>query len=110
MAVAIDAAKLETAAGVPAAASTRLLAVATEMHNRYIGTATVPDAISDEAVIRCAAYLYATPAAPVRSAKEGEIETQYAISHHSALRHSGAMALLSPYKRRRAGAISGRAE
>ena len=33
------------------------------------------------------------------------LETQYAVGQTGALRHSGAMSLLSPWKLRRAGAV-----
>ena len=65
-----------------------------------------PDAIKNEATIRTAGYLREQPAAAVRSESVGDIRTSFAPAHTSALRHSGAMALLSPWKVRRAGAIA----
>ena len=64
-----------------------------------------PQAVKDTAVERCAGWLSEQPAPSVRSQRVGEIETGYAPANMSALRHSGAMALLAMYKRRRAGAI-----
>ena len=102
MAVTITATALAEAIGVDSATATRLLAVATALVERYALEA--PDAISNEAVIRTAGWLSEQPAAAIRSETEGDISTSYAPTHTSALRHSGAMALLSPWKVRRAGA------
>ena len=102
MAVTITATALAEAIGVDSATATRLLAVATALVERYALEA--PDAISNEAVIRTAGWLSEQPAAAIRSETEGDIITSYAPTHTSALRHSGAMALLSPWKARRAGA------
>ena len=103
MAVTITAAELGQAVGVDSTTATRLLAVATELVTRYAPDA--PDAISNEAVIRCAGWLSEQPAAAITSESEGDIRTSYAPTMLSALRHSGAMGLLSPWKIRRAGAI-----
>ena len=67
--------------------------------------ATAPQPIKNEAAIRCAGWLAQQPMAAVRSEGTGDIRTSFAPTHTSALRHSGAMALLSPWKIRRAGAI-----
>ena len=64
-----------------------------------------PEAIKNEATIRAAGWMREQPAAAVRSETVGDISTSFAATHTSALRHSGAMALLSPWKVRRAGAI-----
>lgn len=103
MSVTITAAALVEAIGTDSATAARLLPVATELVNRYAPTA--PDAIGNEATIRCAGWLAEQPSAAIRSETEGDIGTTYAPTHTSALRHSGAMALLSPWKVRRAGAI-----
>ena len=67
---------------------------------------TAPDALQNEAAIRCAAWLSEQPAAGVRSVSTGDVATGFdAARSLSALRHSGAMGLLSPWKVRRAGAI-----
>ena len=101
MAVALNAAQLEAALGVSQELAARLLPVAVELVQRYGPEA--PEAIQNEAAIRCAGYLAEMPAA-ARVEKFGDVEVQFG-SGLSALRHSGAMALLSPYKVRRAGAI-----
>ena len=103
MAVTITAAELAEAVGVDSTTATRLLAVAAELVTRYAPHA--PDAISNEAVIRCAGWLSEQPAAAITGESEGDIRTSYAPTMQSALRHSGAMALLSSWKIRRAGAI-----
>ena len=103
MAVTISSAVLGAGLGLPLVRATQLLAVATAMVENYAPAA--PDAVQDEAVIRCAGWLAEQPAAAIRSEQVGEIVTGYATSNMSALRHSGAMALLSRWKVRRAGAI-----
>ena len=103
MAVTITEEALAQAIRVDTATATRLLAVATALVERYAPDA--PDAISNEAAIRSAGWLADQPSAAIRSETEGDISTDYSPSQMSALRHSGAMALLSPWKVRRAGAI-----
>ena len=82
----------------------RLGAAAAALVERHAPAA--PQPIKNEATIRCAGWLAQQPAASVRSESVGDIRTSYAAAHISALRHSGAMALLSPWKIRRAGAIA----
>ena len=99
----LTAAQLAEAVGTDATTATRLLAVATELVTRHAPEA--PGAISNEAAIRCAGWLAEQPSASITGETEGDIRTSYAPTMLSALRHSGAMALLSPWKIRRAGAI-----
>ena len=103
MAVTITAAELAEAVGVDSTTAARLLAVASELVTRYAPDA--PAAIQNEAVIRTAGWLAEQPAAAITGETEGDIRTAYAPTMQSALRHSGAMALLSPWKIRRAGAV-----
>ncbi len=103
MAVTIIAAELAQAVGVDATTATRLLSVATELVTRYAPLA--PGAISNEAVIRAAGWLAEQPSASITSETEGDVRTSYSPTMISALRHSGAMGLLSPWRIRRAGAI-----
>lgn len=68
-----------------------------------------PNAISNEAAIRCAGHLAQQPA-DARASESCNIlgvqfETSHATGAVSPLRASGAMALLSPYKVRRGGSI-----
>ena len=103
MAVTITAADLAAAIHQPAAVAARLLAVATELVERYAPAA--PEAVANEAVIRTSGYLAQHPADARREATVGGISSGWAPTHTSALRHSGAMSLLSPWKIRRAGVI-----
>ena len=82
----------------------RLLAVASELVNSY--TDQAPQSIADEAALRCAGWLKAANAVPLRRISVGGIDVEYAVpGTRSALRASGAQSLLSPWKVRRAGAI-----
>ena len=71
------------------AEATRLLAYATEAVARYAPNA--PDATSNEAAIRLAAYLFDMP-----NAGRG-------VGYANALRNSGAQSILIPYRVHRAG-------
>ena len=82
----------------------RLGATAAALVERYAPGA--PDAIKCEAVIRCAGWLREAPAYGARSESEGDIRTGYTPSATGALRASGAMGLLSPWKVRRAGVLA----
>ena len=67
--------------------------------------AGAPSPVKNEAVIRTGGYLAEQPGAAVRSESTGDVSTSFAATHVSALRHSGAMALLTGWKVRRAGLI-----
>ena len=103
MAVSLTETALAEALGVNPALATRLRPVAVAMVERYAPGA--PAAIQDEATIRAAGWLADTPAASLQSEQYGDVSVTWATGQLSALRHSGAMALLSPWKVRRAGAI-----
>ena len=103
MAVTVTATALAQALGVNQALADRLLPVVTALIQQYAPGA--PDVVQNEAAIRCCGWLAEQPAASVSSEATGDIATRYAINNVSALRHSGAMALLSGWKVRRAGAI-----
>ena len=85
----------------------RLLPVVVELVDHYAPAA--PDAISNEAAIRCAGHLAQQPADARASESYNILGVQFETSHAtgavSPLRASGAMALLSPYKVRRGGSI-----
>ena len=102
-AVAVTADDISVETGVTPARAGKLLAAATALVDRFAPAA--PEAIKDEATIRTAGWLAEQPAASVRSEAVGDVSTAYAPAMASALRHSGAMALLAPWKVRRAGAI-----
>ena len=103
MAITLTAAELAEAIGTDSTTATRLLAVATALVERYAPDA--PPVIQNEATIRCSGWLAEQPSAAIRSETEGDVNTSYVPSMISALRHSGGMALLSPWKVRRAGSI-----
>ncbi|MYA42601.1 MAG: hypothetical protein F4Z31_12715 [Gemmatimonadetes bacterium] len=103
MAVTVDAATVVAAAQVSEDQAARLLAVATTLVERYAPNA--PEAIQNEAVIRVAGWLGQTPAGSFTRVQTGPRETEYAPGQKGALRHSGAMSLLAPWKVRRGGAI-----
>ena len=81
----------------------RLVEAASAIVDRY--AAEAPEAVRNEAVVRVTGYLAECPPAPIRHERAGEISTGFHRDSASALRHSGAMAILSPWKVRRAGAI-----
>ena len=95
--------ELAAALSVNPTLADRLHPVSLELVNRYAGDA--PESIRSEAIVRCAGWLAEQPNASVRSEKVGDIETDYAPSMGNALGHSGAMALLSPWRVFRAGVI-----
>ena len=103
MAVTITADELATAIRATPEVAARLLAVASELVQRYAPDA--PEAVANEAVIRASGYLAQHPSDARRESTVGGISSGWAPTHTSALRHSGAMSLLSPWKIRRAGAI-----
>ncbi len=99
----ITAAELALLIGTDAARAEHVLAATWALVERYSPAA--PAAVQREAVIRAGGWIVQQPAAGVRSETEGDIATSFAPSMTGALRSSGAMALLSPWKVRRAGAI-----
>ena len=101
---ALTVAELVAATGMAEATAERLLPVAAEQVDRFAPDA--PQATKNEAVIRVAGWLASQPAASIREKSVGPLSISFAVSEKSALRHSGAMGLLSPWKRRRAGALS----
>ena len=68
--------------------------------------ARCPDPSSlQEAIWRCASWQIHTAAGSLARVETGPRITEYAVGQKGALRHSGAMSLLSPYKIRRGGVI-----
>ena len=82
----------------------RLGATAAALVERFAPDA--PESIKCEAVIRCAGWLRDAPSSGARVEAEGGISTDFTPSATGALRASGAMALLGPWKIRRAGVLS----
>ena len=102
--VSLTAAALAEAARIKPDVATRLLPVVTAMVSRYAPEA--PQPLLNEAAIRTAGWLAQTPNR-VRSLDIGSVKLEYTDPQRGALRYSGAMALLSPYKVRRGGVIAG---
>lgn len=99
----ITAAELAAETGVDPSRATRLLAVATAVVIDYAPTA--PDVLHDEAVIRFAGYLGQSDYGTVRDETLGPKSVTYTTNHAAMFRNSGAAALLTRHRQRRAGAI-----
>ena len=96
----MNAANLAEILGLDAAVAVRLFAVASAMVAEYCPTA--PDPIRDEAIVRTSAYLREMPGGSIQRLQTGGVEIEFQKpSGRSALRFSGSMSLLSPYKVRR---------
>ena len=81
----------------------RLGSTASSLVERYASGA--PQSIKNEGVIRTCGWLVEQPSAALRSIGVGDVTRTYATSSMSALRHSGAMALLTSWRIRRGGSI-----
>lgn len=81
----------------------RLHPVATAVVERYGPGA--PSDVQDEAAIRFAGYLAQAKNIGMRKVNIGGLDLEPVIDHAPAFRRCGAMALLSPWRVRRAGAI-----
>ena len=103
MAVTLTDAELAAALAVDPVLAARLRPVAVALVERYAPEA--PVAVQNEAVIRTAGWLAESPHGPIRSETTGDIRTGFdGARSMGALRHSGGMGLLSPWKVRRGGA------
>ena len=101
MAITVTAAQLAEAIGSDTETATRLLSVCTELVNNF--AAGAPDAVANEAVIRACGWLKEQPPGIHSVDVEGN-EVIYRGGMNP-LRGSGAMSLLSPWKKRRARKI-----
>ena len=101
MAITLTAAQLAEAIGSDTETATRLLSVCTELVNNFALGA--PEAVANEAVIRSAGWLKEQPPGIMSVDVEGN-EVVYRGGMNP-LRGSGAMSLLSPWKKRRAQKI-----
>ena len=82
----------------------RVGAAASTVIERYAPSA--PDSVRGEAMVRLCGYiLNSARRQSVTGEKIGDLSMEYSINHAAMFRHSGAQALLSPWKVRRAGAI-----
>ena len=104
MAVTLTPTDLAEALAINDALAARLLAVAVELVEQFAPGA--PASVQNEATIRCAGWLRETPAGGIRSETTGDVRTTFdGARSMGALRHSGAMGLLTTWRVRRAGAI-----
>lgn len=104
MGVTLTAVELAEALGADQALADRLLPVAAAIVDGYAPHA--PDALSNEATIRFAGYIGRTDYyGAVRSKTIGPLSVEYVTNHAAAFRNCGAAALLTRYKRRRAGSV-----
>ena len=103
MAVTLTATALAEALAINQALADRLHPVAVALVKEYAPAA--PEAIANEAAIRAAGWLAAQPYAAITSETTGDIGTRYAVNNLSALRHSGAGALLTRWHVRRGGLV-----
>ena len=92
---------LAAAVGCSESVAGRLGPVVAALVERFADSA--PAAVKSEAVIRAAGWLAGNKPG-LRKVGVSNIDIEYS-GGQSALRHSGAMSLLSPFKIRRAGAI-----
>ena len=82
----------------------RVMGVASALVERYAPEA--PQPVKNEAVIRCAGFLYGSDYGGIASEGAADQKVDYAshpIGGSNAFRRSGAMGLLSPWRVRRAG-------
>ena len=99
--MALTAARIETETGVDATRAAELLAVVTALVDGYADSA--PAAIKDEAGLRAAGWLAQAPYGGQRREGTGDLDTAYSPNMTGCLSASGAKALLSPWRVRRAG-------
>lgn len=105
MAVTLTAPDLAGILNIEQNTATRLLSVAAELVNEYAPNA--PESVQNEAAIRCAGWLNESAGGFGYVAREriGPHEVTYKANEKGALYHSGGAALLTRWKRRRAGAL-----
>ena len=89
--------------GIDLETAKRILATASALVENYASEA--PQSVRNESVIRCGGWLAEQPAPTLTGENFGPVSANYRVSL-SALRHSGAMAILSAFKKRRGGVIS----
>ena len=103
--MAVDAAGLAAALGVPETEAARLLPIASELVTAYLrGAKGCPDAIRDEAIIRTAGHVEQRGLGfgVVDKTQAGSVKTSLTPAGVSPVRQSGAAALLAPFVRRTA--------
>ena len=98
---AVSAEMLMEAVGLDATEAARLAPVVEAMVARYAPSA--PLVLRAEAAIRIAGWLADSPSSNLRGSTIGPVSYDFAASQRGALMHSGAKALLYPYRRKTAG-------
>ena len=78
---------------------------ADDLVTRYLNGGTAPASVVREAIFRVVGYLTEAPQSPIAVETLGSSTTHWNTGQISPLRHSGAMAILSPFKAR-GGAIA----
>ena len=101
--VTLTAAELATETGAKLDRAERILAVVSATVTEYAPAA--PSALLNEAVIRLGGYLAQSDYGTVREESIGNLQRSYQMNHAMAFRNSGAQALITRYKQRRAGVI-----
>ena len=80
----------------------RLFEVGSELVNEFCRDSVVPSELQNEAVLRTVAWLLSDAHRQgIRSQKVDDLTVEYQPGQRSALKHSGAESLLSPFKQRR---------
>ena len=102
MAITLQASELQTLLGVDLDTATRLLNAASPIVEQFTRGSDVPGALMNEAAIRVCGYIHGQPKPAIKRESAGPLSVSYAADNTSALRHSGAMALLTSFKVRRA--------
>ena len=101
--MAVDAATLAAQLSLPETEGTRLLPIARDLVTAYLrGSTTCPEHVKDEAIIRTAGHLSVRRSGHENAIKAGSVDFRLASSGVSAVRQSGAAALLSPWVKRSA--------
>ena len=83
--------------------ATQLLSVATPMVERY--AADAPEDLQNEAVCRIVGYLFEAGSGASSEKSIDSMSVKQVVNHSTMFRNSGAAALLTRYKVRRAGAV-----
>ena len=101
--VTLSAQQLAAETGADLDRATRILGVVVESVEEYAPAAPPP--LLNEACIRFGGYLLSSGYGAVRSESLGPQSFELVTNHAAAFRNSGAAALLTRYKRRRAGLV-----
>ncbi len=101
--MAVTADQLAAESGATLDRASRVLPAAVQAVEDY--AATAPEALKDEAVYRFGGYLLGSDYGAVRNESIGPRSVEYQMNHAAMFRNSGAAALLTRYRVRRAGAV-----